>query len=368
MSRRRCLTSSASSVNLARHQQLAQVQLHAVPAHLVGGSDITTPSTTATPPPVVATATVPATLPPLAIPERRLVICHECRSCAPLLSCQNRKCLNAAKCNSLPRCAADFNRLRTSLAQPPATLDDIEPAPLDLEEQPLPMPPLQHYRSNSQPNTLQRGDSTASNCGMAASGGAGIVGTSNLDWLEPTTTLTSGVAGGGQFHHQQLSSHPPNGHLHHVLNGNGKLMKSASAASLNSRRRRHKTVHFGENLLREVCQNRKLIKTEQVPSGSAPMKANIQMLYNFVEGVLSAWVDDDEDQVRSGAESEPEHGLVALQPIHRCNRLRYQCIRRVVEEAADLQGTLKLGNSRYRHRHWRSTAKQCNEMFLRKVN
>lgn len=354
MSRRRCLTSSASSVNLARHQQLAQVQLHAVPAHLVGGSDITTPSTTATPPPVTA---APATL-PLAIPERRLVICHECRSCAPLLSCQNRKCLNAAKCNSLPRCAADFNRLRTSLAQPPATLDDIEPAPLDLEEQPLPLPPLPHYRSNSQPNTLQRGDSTASSCGMATSG-AGIAGTSNLGWLEPASATA-----GGQF--QQLS-HPPNGHLHHVLNGNGKLMKSASAASLNSRRRRHKTVHFGENLLREVCQNRKLIKTEQVPSGSAPMKANIQMLYNFVEGVLSAWVDDDEDQVRSGAESEPEHGLVALQPIHRCNRLRYQCIRRVVEEAADLQGTLKLGNSRYRHRHWRSTAKQCNEMFLRKV-
>lgn len=170
-----------------------------------------------------------------------------------------------------------------------------------------------------------------------------------LAWLEPTTTLVQ----------------PLPAYVHHA---NGKLMKSASAASLNSRRRRHKTVHFGENLLREVCQNRKLIKTEaQVPSGSAPMKANIQMLYNFVEGVLSAWVDDDEDQVRSGAESEPEHGLVPMQPIHRCNRLRYQCIRRVVEEAADLQGTLKLGNSRYRHRHWRSTAKQCNEMFLRKV-
>ncbi|XP_030081837.1 protein still life, isoforms C/SIF type 2 isoform X10 [Drosophila hydei] len=339
--RRRCLTSSASSVNLARHQQLAQVQLHAVPAHLVGGSDATTPSTTATPPPPPPAAVAAP------IPERRLVICHECRSCAPLLSCQNRKCLNAAKCNSLPRCAADFNRLRTSLAQPPATLDDIEPAPLDLEQQQLPLLPpasptrhMQHYRSNSQPNTLQRGDSTASSCGLAT----------NLGWLEPVPLQSS------------------NGHLHHVLNGNGKLMKSASAASLNSRRRRHKTVHFGENLLREVCQNRKLIKKEQVPSGSAPMQANIQMLYNFVEGVLSAWVDDDEDHVRSGAESEPEHGLVALQPIHRCNRLRYQCIRRVVEEAADLQGTLKLGNSRYRHRHWRSTAKQCNEMFLRKIS
>ncbi|XP_043065567.1 protein still life, isoforms C/SIF type 2 isoform X4 [Drosophila bipectinata] len=375
---RQCLTSSVSSVNLARHQQLAQVQLHTVPAHLMGpagggvgglGSDVpTTPSTTATPPPppppagagLGGTGTRPRPS------ERRLVICHDCRSCAPLHSCQNRKCLNAAKCNSLPRCAADFNRLRTQLAQPPTTLDDIEPAPLelDLEMQPLPSPPHphphHHYRSNSQPNTLQRGDS-ASSASMVGIGpvvrGDGGVGRggggrgAGLSWLEPTTTLVQ----------------PLPAYVHH--HSNGKLMKSASAASLNSRRRRHKTVHFGENLLREVCQNRKLIKTEtQVPSGSAPMKANIQMLYNFVEGVLSAWVDDDEDQVRSGAESEPEHGMVPMQPIHRCNRLRYQCIRRVVEEAAELQGTLKLGNSRYRHRHWRSTAKQCNEMFLRKIS
>ncbi|XP_030373130.1 protein still life, isoforms C/SIF type 2 isoform X6 [Scaptodrosophila lebanonensis] len=344
----RCVTSSASSVNLARHQQLAQVQMHAVPAH-IATSD-TTPSTTATPPPPPPPAPL-QTQPPT---QRRLVICHECRSCAPLISCQNRKCLNAAKCNSLPRCAADFNRLRTTLAQPPATLDDIEPAPLEPTAIDVGLavesPPRAHYRSYSQPNTLQRGDSASSAVGMGGLAAA---------WLEPSTTIL-----------RTLPAQPLNGHGYH-LNGhgaNGKLMKSASAASLNSRRRRHKTVHFGENLLREVCQNRKLIKTEQVPSGSAPMKANIQMLYNFVEGVLSAWVDDDEDQVRSGAESEPEHGLVALQPIHRCNRLRYQCIKRVVEEAAELQGTLKLGNSRYRHRHWRSTAKQCNEMFLRKIS
>lgn len=154
-------------------------------------------------------------------------------------------------------------------------------------------------------------------------------------------------------------------------NANGtKLIKSASAASLNSRRRRHKTVHFGENLLREVCQNRKLIAPLQgapsdKPSSSA-MKSNIQMLYNFVEGVLSAWVDEDDEHIRSGAESEPERGH-ALKPLYRCNRLRLQTISRVVNEAAQLRGTLKLGNSRYRHRHWRGTAKECNERFLRKV-
>ncbi|XP_035917076.1 protein still life, isoforms C/SIF type 2 isoform X2 [Anopheles stephensi] len=147
-----------------------------------------------------------------------------------------------------------------------------------------------------------------------------------------------------------------------------KLTKSLSAASLNSRRRRHKTVHFGENLLREVCQNRKLIQPlQETPSGSAPLQPNIQMLYNFVEGVLSAWVDDEDDPNKSGPESEPERGAI-LKPMHRCNRARFQTIRRVVNEAAELKGSSKLGNSRYRHRHWRGTAKDCNERFLRKIS
>ncbi|XP_058835328.1 protein still life, isoforms C/SIF type 2 isoform X2 [Topomyia yanbarensis] len=149
---------------------------------------------------------------------------------------------------------------------------------------------------------------------------------------------------------------------------NGKLTKSLSAASLNSRRRRHKTVHFGENLLREVCQNRKLIPPlQETPSGAAPMQPNIQMLYNFVEGVLSAWVDDEDEHNKSGPDSEPERGAV-LKPMHRCNRARFQTIRRVVSEAAELKGSSKLGNSRYRHRHWRGTAKDCNERFLRKIS
>ncbi|XP_037046725.1 protein still life, isoforms C/SIF type 2 isoform X2 [Bradysia coprophila] len=151
---------------------------------------------------------------------------------------------------------------------------------------------------------------------------------------------------------------------------NGKLIKSASAASLSSRRRRNKTVHFGENLLREVCQNRKFIEPleQKIPSGSAPLKANIQMLYNFVDGILSSLLDEDEDMLYLGAESEPERGALMMRPIHRCNRLRLQTIRRVVTEAAQLRGTLKLGNSRYRHRHWRGTAKECNERFLKKIS
>lgn len=181
--------------------------------------------------------------------------------------------------------------------------------------------------------------------------------------LPKSATLSSATA---QITTQKLKSKS------HHRNGNNKLMKSASAASLHSRRRRHKTVHFGENLLREVCQNRQFIKplTDQLPSNSSTpsLQPNIQMLYNFVEGVLSAWVDEEEDDnIKSGPDSEPERGAV-LKPMHRCNRARKQTIKRVVNEAASLKGTLKLGNSRYRHRHWRGTAKDCNERFLMKVN
>lgn len=183
--------------------------------------------------------------------------------------------------------------------------------------------------------------------------------------LPKSATLSSATAQVNQ-HQQQVQKAKAKVHNR---NGNNKLMKSASAASLHSRRRRHKTVHFGENLLREVCQNRQLIRplTDQPSNSSTPsLQPNIQMLYNFVEGVMSAWVDEDDDNIKSGPDSEPERGAV-LKPMHRCNRARMQTIRRVVNEAASLKGTLKLGNSRYRHRHWRGTAKDCNERFLRKV-
>lgn len=182
--------------------------------------------------------------------------------------------------------------------------------------------------------------------------------------LPKSATLSSATAQTSHHH----NSKPMKVRIHH-RNGNSKLMKSISATSLNSRRRRHKTVHFGENLLREVCQNRQLIRplTDQPSSSSSTLQPNIQMLYNFVEGVLSAWVDEEEDDnIKSGPDSEPERGAI-LKPMHRCNRARLQTIRRVVNEAAALKGTLKLGNSRYRHRHWRGTAKDCNERFLRKV-
>lgn len=237
-----------------------------------------------------------------------LPICTDPNCCLNFCNiprCSSSNCYES-RCSSLPRCMdSKCNKL-----------------PTDVKSNSLPRSTRSH-RSNSHPTSLSRNDSRSS---------------------LPRVTKSK------QSHH----------------NGkNGKLIKSISAVSLNSRRRRHKTVHFGENLLREVCQNRsKLIK--DTPSGSAPLQQNITMLYNFIEGVLSAWVDDDDDNLRSGADSEPERGA-NLKPFHRCNRARLQTIRRVVTEASALKGSLKLGNSRYRHRHWRGTAKDCNERFLRKV-
>uniref|UniRef100_A0A1I8P3T1 Still life n=1 Tax=Stomoxys calcitrans TaxID=35570 RepID=A0A1I8P3T1_STOCA len=360
-SQRKLPSTSSSTLNLLRNQQLTKAQMHTVPPSDDGAA-------AAGPQPPPPSSKVP---PAQSQPKRKYVICHDCRYCAPL-SCRNRKCLNAPKCNSLPRCAADFNRLRTTLTQPPASLYDTEPGAPAMQltlleqtttamavaastasttttvmQQPAAVTPSSGsgvgvgvgicsggggQRSNSQPNTLQRGESCA------------------LFYTAPIVAKRK---------HQ-------NGH---ASAANGKLIKSASAVSLDERRRRHKTVHFGENLLREVCQNRKLIKYEQKPSGSQPSQTNGELLYNFVEGVLSAWHDDDdEDQLRSGAESEPEHGTMALKPLHRYDVIRYQVIKRVVNEAAELHGTLHLGNSRFRHRHWRSTAKQCNELFLRKIS
>lgn len=230
--------------------------------------------------------------------------CYECNNLCTASSCMQNK--SKVKSNSLPRCVST-------------------------------------HRSSSHPTSLLR--------------------------QTTTTTETDGKSSLPRLKTAISKTHTPK------QNGtNGKLIKSISAASLNSRRRRHKTVHFGENLLREVCQNRKLIKPLQdshqqnQPSGSGGTQLcqpNIQMLYNFVEGVLSAWVDED-DEHKSGPESEPERGAL-VKPLHRCNRIRFLTIKRIVNEAAELRGALKLGNSRFRHRHWRGTAKECNERFLKKV-
>lgn len=339
--------------------------------------------------------------------------CYEYR-CNSLPRCMDSKCLckpdhhqsdvNLVKHHSLPRCAPSASTDSGGSVAAAVGSHSFRPPKTDAEEQHYQhprqqprgyeLPPHSHYQLQQQ-QPLQRGDSRASLPRTSSSSrknhqqqsqGQPFYTNANYATLQPQSKANSATS-------------------------NGKLLtKSVSAVSLNSRRRRHKTVHFGDNLLREVCHNRRHIvdpllrksgqpgrsrsgqphqqqqqQHQQLsscadaaaagrPSGAAPLNSNIQLLYNFVEGVMSSWVDDDDDDdggggggaARSGAESEPERGT--MRPIHRCNRLRLQTIRRVVSEAAELRGTLRLGNSRYRHRHWRGTAKECNERFLKKVS
>lgn len=275
------------------------------------------------------------------------------------------------KCNSLPRCAESStssfihnNYLQDNCAEFPLVPQNNSQRRYNGSRSSLPPPPQEQCRARASSSSGGRHHTTASN-------------------------KTESGTHGSKYNNNNNTNN--NNHQQH----NGKLVKSVSAASLNSRRRRHKTVHFGDNLLREVCQNRKFMKSEYVnvpatssttvalqefpgqnkgPAGS--LQPNIEMLYNFIEGVLSSWVDDDYDDIDTmggssslsrwtGAESDPERGSV--KPLYRCNRARIQTIRRVVAEAAQLKGSAKLGNQRYRHRHWRGTAKDCNERFLRKV-
>lgn len=273
------------------------------------------------------------------------------------------------KCNSLPRCAESStssfihnNYLQDNCAEFPLVPQNNSQRRYNGSRSSLPPPPQEQCRARA----------------SSSSGGRHHTASSNK-----TENGTHG---------SKYNNNNTNHHQHH----NGKLVKSVSAASLNSRRRRHKTVHFGDNLLREVCQNRKFMKSEyvnvpatsstttvalqefpgQIKGTGTSLQPNIEMLYNFIEGVLSSWVDDDYDDMDAmggssslsrwtGAESDPERGSV--KPLYRCNRARIQTIRRVVSEAAQLKGSAKLGNQRYRHRHWRGTAKDCNERFLRKV-
>lgn len=291
--------------------------------------------------------------------------CSEYR-CNSLPRCMDSKCPATSastepsliKCNSLPRCAESST---SSFVHNNYLQDNCAEFPL------VPQNNSQR-RYNGSRSSLPREHSSRS--------------------------LSNGHTAKGRQHHRPANKTEHGGALY-ISQNNGKLVKSVSAASLNSRRRRHKTVHFGDNLLREVCQNRKFMKSEYVnvpatssvasvagcgtANPSAPLQPNIEMLYNFIEGVLSSWVDEDYDDLDgdpmggstslsrwTGAESDPERGGV-LKPVHRCNRARIQTIRRVVGEAAQLKGSAKLGNQRYRHRHWRGTAKDCNERFLRKV-
>lgn len=148
---------------------------------------------------------------------------------------------------------------------------------------------------------------------------------------------------------------------HSVCNG----VASSDKSALSARRRRHKTVHFGDNLLLQVCANANL--TSHV--SYSKMEPNVQQLFSFIETVLSAWVAEDGLTSQGEVSETDERGLQRKRYKKQCAKVKRLNIRRLVVEVSKLDGTRFLGNLRYRHVHWKSNpdAEGCNELFLRKV-
>ncbi|CAG9814402.1 unnamed protein product [Phaedon cochleariae] len=134
--------------------------------------------------------------------------------------------------------------------------------------------------------------------------------------------------------------------------------------NLMSKRRRHKTVHFGDNLLLQVCTNANL--ASQV--SYAKMEPNVQQLFSFIETVLSAWVAEEGLTSQGEVSEMDEKEMQRRRHKKHCAKVKKLDVRRLVAEVARLSGTRYLGNLRYRHMHWKGNpdAEGCNELFLRK--
>ncbi|KAF7285231.1 hypothetical protein GWI33_011552 [Rhynchophorus ferrugineus] len=138
-----------------------------------------------------------------------------------------------------------------------------------------------------------------------------------------------------------------------------------SEKGLTSKRRRHKTVHFGDNLLLQVCTNAGLNSHVSYTK----MEPKVQQLFSFIETVLSAWVAE-EGLTSQGEFSEmDEKEMQRMRYKKQCKKVKKLDIRRLVTEVTKLDGTHFLGNLRYRHIHWngKPDSEGCNALFLQKV-
>lgn len=132
-----------------------------------------------------------------------------------------------------------------------------------------------------------------------------------------------------------------------------------------SRRRRHKTVHFGDNLLLQVCANANI--TSHM---TTKMEPNVQQLFSFIEAVLSAWVTEEGLTSQGEVSEADEKTLQKRRYKKHCDKVKRLDIKRLAAEVSKLNGTRFLGAVRFRHVHWKGKPNSdgCNEFFLRKVH
>ncbi|KAL1138852.1 hypothetical protein AAG570_008914 [Ranatra chinensis] len=122
------------------------------------------------------------------------------------------------------------------------------------------------------------------------------------------------------------------------------------------RRRRHKTVHFGEAVLHQEAPPSGGMSRSGDDSGSVHslpghFEANVQQLFTFIGNVLSAW-DDKRKQPH--------------QPEKRRTSPR-EAVRLLLRGDNKLRDEESVGSPSYKHRHWKIPAGSCTALFLKKV-
>ncbi|KAH1004962.1 hypothetical protein HUJ05_005723 [Dendroctonus ponderosae] len=129
-----------------------------------------------------------------------------------------------------------------------------------------------------------------------------------------------------------------------------------------SKRRRRKTVHFGDNFLLQVCAN-----TNFYMPPYEQMETNVQKFFNFIETVLSTWVTEEAPPSQGDTSEMDER---AIEKRRRKKKIRKQIIYRLAKEVTKLNKSTVMGNLRYRHIHWneKQDAERCNALFLLKIS
>lgn len=138
----------------------------------------------------------------------------------------------------------------------------------------------------------------------------------------------------------------------------------SSSNSMSSRRRRHKTVHFGDTLLSETRDDTNASRGEDscesrgsVVSLPGQFEHNVQQLFTFIGTVLSAW-----DKEGSSGKTSHRHSRSGKKKRHP-NVLDY-----LLNGEETLDADDNLGSPTFKHKHCKLPAGSCNALFLRKVS